>query len=107
MENLIENLKDFLKPEVIWLIIGILLLIAEFAVPGLIIFFFGVGACITALVCLLTDIGINGQLLIFIISSVVCLIALRRWLKGLFYGHVTSRQEIGESRQCHPTGVQP
>lgn len=89
-------IADFLKPELIWFLIGLVLLIAEFMVPGLVIFFFGVGACVVALVCLVTDIGINAQLGIFIASSVLSLLLLRRWLKGIFMGHVKSRQDMTE-----------
>ena len=89
-----EQLKEFLKPELIWFLVGLVLLIMEFALPGLIIAFFGVGAWIVALVCLITDIGINTQLIIFIISSVLSLLLLRKWLKGVFVGHVKSKQDM-------------
>jgi len=92
-----DAIKDFLKPELIWFLVGLLLLILEFVMPGLIIFFFGVGACIVALVCLLTDISLNTQLLIFIISSVLSLLCLRKWLKGIFMGHVVSKQDMTEN----------
>lgn len=91
-----ESVKDFLKPELIWFLIGLALLLAEFALPGLIVFFFGVGAWVVACICLLTDISLNAQLLIFIVSSVVLLLALRRWLKGIFMGHVKASQNAGE-----------
>jgi membrane protein implicated in regulation of membrane protease activity len=91
-----DAIKDFLKPEIIWFLIGLALLIMEFAMPGLIIAFFGVGACIVAIVCMITDIGINTQLMVFIISSVVSLLCLRKWLKGIFIGHVKSKQDITE-----------
>jgi len=90
-------IKDFLKPELIWFLVGLGLLILEFVMPGLIIFFFGVGACIVALVCLITDIGINAQLIIFIGSSVLSLVCLRRWLKGTFLGHTFSKQDLREN----------
>ena len=89
-----EQLKEFLKPELIWFLVGLVLLIMEFALPGLIIGFFGIGAWIVALVCLITDIGINTQLIIFIISSVLSLLLLRKWLKGVFVGHVKSKQDM-------------
>jgi membrane protein implicated in regulation of membrane protease activity len=92
-----ESLKEYLKPELIWFLIGLMLLILEFALPGLIIFFFGVGACIVALVCLITDIGLNAQLIIFIISSVLSLLCLRKWLKGIFMGHIVSKQDMTEN----------
>ena len=52
-----ETLKEFLKPELIWFLVGIVLLVMEFVSPGLIIAFFGLGACVVAVVCLFTDIS--------------------------------------------------
>ncbi|UCG59205.1 MAG: NfeD family protein [Phycisphaerales bacterium] len=92
----LDAIKDFLKPELIWFLVGLVLLVFEFIMPGLIIGFFGVGAWIVALVCLVTDIGINTQLIIFIVSSVLSLLLLRRWLKGIFMGHVKSEQNMTE-----------
>ncbi len=92
-----DTIKDFLRPEIIWFLIGLALLIMEFVLPGLIIAFFGVGAWIVALVCLITDIGINTQLIIFIISSVLSLLCLRKWLKGVFMGHAVSKQNLKEN----------
>lgn len=92
-----ETLKDFLKPELIWFLIGLLLLVLEFILPGLIVAFFGVGAWVVALVCLFIDIPLNTQLLIFIVSSVLSLLILRRWLKGIFMGHVVSKQDVKEN----------
>jgi len=91
-----EWLKDFLRPEFIWALVGLFLLLLEFVAPGLIIFFFGIGAWIVALACLFWDISINVQLIVFIVSSVVLLFALRKWLKGAFMGHVYSKQPDGE-----------
>ena len=88
-----DTIKDYLKPELIWSLVGILLLLLEFVMPGLIVFFFGVGALVVAVVCLFTDIGVNAQLLIFIGVSVLSLVLLRKWLKGIFIGHVTSKQD--------------
>jgi len=93
-----EILKDFLRPEIIWFLIGIVLLTMEFASPGLVIFFFGVGACVTAITCLIfKELAINNQLFIFIGASVLSLLCLRRWLKGIFIGHVTSEQDMTDN----------
>jgi membrane protein implicated in regulation of membrane protease activity len=92
-----DTIKDFLRPEIIWFLVGLVLLIMEFILPGLIIAFFGVGAWIVALVCLITDIGINTQLIIFIVASVLSLLCLRRWLKGVFLGHTVSKQNLKEN----------
>jgi len=92
-------LKDFLRPEFIWALVGLILLLLEFMTPGLIIFFFGVGAWIVALACAFWDISINQQLIIFIAASVVLLLVLRQWLKGIFMGHVYSKQPASEDLQ--------
>jgi membrane protein implicated in regulation of membrane protease activity len=91
-----ESLKEFLKPEVIWFLVGLVLLLMEFAIPGLIVFFFGVGAWIVAVVCLFTEVSLNWQLGIFIGSSVLSLVLLRSWVKGIFLGHVTGKQDLTE-----------
>jgi membrane protein implicated in regulation of membrane protease activity len=92
-----DTLKDFLKPELIWFLIGLLLLVLEFVMPGLIVAFFGVGAWVVAVICLFADISLNTQLLVFIITSVLSLLLLRKWLKGIFMGHVVSKQDAKEN----------
>ncbi|AQT70314.1 hypothetical protein STSP2_03520 [Anaerohalosphaera lusitana] len=88
-----DTLKDFLKPEIIWCLVGLVLLLMEFAVPGLILFFFAIGAWIVALVCLFWDsAGLDAQLIIFLIASITSLLALRRYLKNIFHGHIRSVQ---------------
>ncbi len=95
-----DTLKDFVRPEVIWFLIGIVLLVLEFILPGLIVAFFGAGACIVGVLCLVSDYvqgSINAQLVIFIASSVSLLLLLRKWLKAIFVGHVASTQDISEN----------
>ncbi|MCP4453637.1 MAG: NfeD family protein, partial [Planctomycetes bacterium] len=90
-----EALKDILlKPELIWFLVGFVMLMFEFALPGLIIFFFGVGAWIVAAVCLVTEVSLNTQLLTFIAASILSLGFLRTWLKGIFLGHSKSKQDM-------------
>ena len=92
-----DAIKDFLKPELIWFIVGLALLVLEFITPGLIIGFFGAGAWIVAIICLLSAYvaeSLNAQLIIFIIASVLSLLLLRKWLKGIFIGHVKSKQDM-------------
>jgi len=92
-----DSIKEYLRPEVIWFLAGLALLILEFAMPGLIIFFFGVGACVVAIVCLVTPISLNVQLIIFIAASVLSLLLLRKWIKGVFLGHTVSKQDLKEN----------
>jgi inner membrane protein len=71
-----ENILS--KPELIWFIIGLVMFLLELVIPGFFIFFFALGAWVTALVCLIADPGINVQLVIFTVSSVLSLLLLRR-----------------------------
>ena len=89
-----DILKDFLRPEVVWTIVGLTLLLMEFVVPGLIIFFFGVGAFVVAGVCAFVDIRIDVQLIIFIVASVALLAILRKWLKGIFKGYSSDKNDM-------------
>ncbi len=92
--------KKLLEPQIIWALIGLFLLIGEFIVPGMVISFFGAGALIVALVCVFADISLNVQLIIFIVSSIVLLVALRKWLKGVFLGHTDEKQQLSEDLQA-------
>lgn len=79
-----ETLQSWLKPEVIWFILGLILILLEFQIPGIITVFFGIGAWVTAVICLFLPIGLALQLLIFLIVSISSLVFLRKWLKGYF-----------------------
>lgn len=81
-----QSLKNLFTDEVIWFLIGIVLLIMEFTTPGLVIFFFGVGAIVVGIVCLILNPSFTVQLIIFLLSSVTLLFALRKWLKKVFLG---------------------
>jgi len=72
------------------------LILAEFMIPGLVIIFFGIGACIVGTVCFFAEISLNWQLVIFTVTSIVSLVLLRRVLKGMFIGHVTVKQDLTE-----------
>jgi len=78
-----EILSD---PAVIWFLIGLGLLLLELVIPGLVILFFGVGAWVTALICVISDINLNWQILIFLVASLLGLVLLRKYLKRKFFG---------------------
>ncbi len=87
------NSSIFSRPEIIWFFIGLLLFLAELVLPGFVIFFFGLGAWITALVCLITNPGVNLQILIFAVSSAVLLLALRKMIQKRFFYRDEGRSE--------------
>ncbi len=85
----------FERPELLWFLIGLVLFLLELVVPGFIIFFFGVGAWVTALVCLISNPGANLQLVIFGVTSLLSLLALRRLIqKRFFYSRGNKAEEV-------------
>ena len=83
-----------LSPQLIWFLIGVAFLIGEMALPGFILVFFTVGSWITALVVLSTNVTITGQVLVFIVSSLMFLFALRKYSLKTFKG--TTRDEVDD-----------
>lgn len=80
-------------PEVIWFICGVVLALLEFAVPGVILIFFGLGAWITSLTTYLgATKSAASQLLVFAASSVVLILVLRRYIRSRFLGFVSEKQ---------------
>lgn len=89
-----ERLKDFLTPELIWFLVGFVLALGEFVIPGLVIVFFAVGAWIVSVTCLFAEPSLNVQLGLFIASSVLSLLVARRWVKGIFKGFGAPKQDL-------------
>ena len=79
------NTSIFSRPELIWFIIGLVLFLLELVLPGFVIFFFGVGAWITALLCLVANPGVNLQAIVFAVTSVLSLLALRKMIQKRFF----------------------
>ena len=75
----------FMRPDLFWFILGLVFLLLELVIPGFVIFFFGVGAWITSLVCLLANPGLDLQIIIFSLTSIISLILLRRMLTRRFF----------------------
>ena len=77
---------EWLTPEIAWFLIGLVLILLEFVIPGIITIFFGIGAWLVALLCLIFNMPLNLQIIIFIIGSIVPLILLRKWFRKLLEG---------------------
>jgi membrane protein implicated in regulation of membrane protease activity len=73
-----------IDPALYWLIIGVMLFLLELAVPGFILFFFALGALLTALVTCLSPVSIALQLALFITASLVSLLSLRNVIQKKF-----------------------
>ncbi|MFP4378315.1 MAG: NfeD family protein [Spirochaetales bacterium] len=85
--------------SVIWAIIGLVLIVSEFVVPGFVIFFFGAGALLNALLVALVP-GIAGnivaQILIWLGFSTLTLFGLRRYFAKWFRGRTFDEEDRAE-----------
>lgn len=82
----------------IWLICGVIGLGLELILPGLIVLFFGCGALITGIATwIFPALQIEGQLVIFLVSSIVLLLVFRKMLKKRFFEKKTeSTDELAD-----------
>lgn len=72
---------DDIDPGWLWMIGGVVLLIAEIMVPGVFLVWIGIAALVTGLFAVLFDIGVAGQLGLFALYAVIAVYVGRR-----FYG---------------------
>lgn len=72
---------------VIWFVAGLVILLLEFAAPGLILFFFGIGAWAVALLLMFLPLTLFWQLALFLLISVSALFLLRKRFQALFKGN--------------------
>ena len=76
-------MESYYNAAVIWFIVGFVLFLLEFVIPGFILFFFAVGAWIVAILSLFFDLSINAQLIIFLVSSILTTLLFRKWVKKI------------------------
>jgi inner membrane protein len=100
MESILIN-----KPELLWFLIGLVLFLLELVMPGFVIFFFGVGAWVTAIICLVASPGTNLQIIIFAITSVLSLIALRKMIQKKFFYSKNNNSETVEDEFTGKEGL--
>lgn len=80
----------------IWIILGIILCVSEFVIPGFVICFFGVGALITALIAAICpSIALGWQIFIFTLISVASIFASRKLFPNAFKGN-SERANVNE-----------
>ena len=78
-------MDTFLNAAVIWFIVGLAFLLLEFVVPGLILFFFAVGAWVVGILLLFLNLSINEQLIVFLATSVLSILLFRKWVKNILW----------------------
>lgn len=88
------NLPD---PYVVWFVVGLVLVLAEFAVPGVILVFVGLGAWLASLTTWAgwTE-SLGSQMTVFAVGSLVLLLGLRRVFKPWFTGISSSSANPGD-----------
>ncbi len=85
-----------ISPIIIWFFVGLVMVLLEFAIPGLIVVFFGVGAWVTAiLVAIFPAMAVWVQLMIFTVFSLVPLVLLRGLLKKRFFSDQKGAESEG------------
>ena len=94
-----------ISPVLAWFLAGIACYVIELVLPGFIIFFFGVGAWCVALVLVLTDVSLTGQLIIFLVSSLASLVLLRSWIRSVFLGGAVEEDDSVNVDPAPATGV--
>ncbi len=75
-----------ISTPLLWFLVGVAFLIAEWGAPGIILIFFSAGCWIVAITVWLFDIGFTAQIIIFIASSLILLFALRKYSLTIFRG---------------------
>jgi membrane protein implicated in regulation of membrane protease activity len=95
----------FSRPEIFWFILGLGLFLLELIMPGFIIFFFGLGAWVTAIVCLIGHPGTNLQIIIFAVTSGILLVALRRIIQKKFLNSKNTKSEDVEDEFTGKEGL--
>ena len=78
-------MESLYNAAVIWFLLGFILFLLEFAVPGLILFFFAIGAWIVAILTFFFDVSLNLQLVIFLGSSILTILLFRKSLKNIMW----------------------
>jgi inner membrane protein len=87
---------DTASAELLWFLVGLVLILSELMLPGFVIVFFGIGAWVTAAL-VATGIlpGFNTQLIVFLIASILSLVLFRKKGKKYFDGDVSQAMKPG------------
>lgn len=75
------------SPWLVWFLAGIAIMLAELAVPGFVIIFFGLGCWGAAVVAAFAPDAYSAQVIVFLIVSVASLMTLRKVAMRVFVGH--------------------
>ena len=92
-----------INSSMFWLILGILLLLSEFLIPGFTIFFFGLGAILTSILLYFIP-PLSGNLFliftIFLVSSISLFVFLRNKFKNTLKGELFKERNDYIGKEC-------
>ncbi len=91
------------SPWLIWFVVGVAVMLAELAVPGFVIIFFGLGCWGAAVVAVFAPHAYSAQLSVFLIVSLTSLVTLRKMAMRIFVGR--SEGPGGEDMGNVPVGA--
>lgn len=94
----------FIHPALYWLIIGVILFVLEMVLPGFVLFFFAMGAFITALIAYFFPLGAAWQLVLFMAASLLSLFLLRDLMKRRFSTAAFDQQDADTDQALIPAG---
>lgn len=66
----------------IWLAISIIMFVAEIMTVGLVSIWFAIGA-LFALIAAVSGVGVAWQIIIFVVTSLICIFLIRSWAKKI------------------------
>lgn len=72
---------DGLDPAWAWISAGLVLAVAEIALPGYFLIWVGAAALLTGALTLASGVGTAPQLVIFTVATIASLLAARRWMR--------------------------
>jgi membrane protein implicated in regulation of membrane protease activity len=81
------------SPWLIWFLAGVGVMLAELAVPGFVIIFFGLGCLGAAAVAAFVPEAYSAQVIVFLLVSVISLLTLRKVAMRIFVGGSESSQK--------------
>lgn len=96
----------FIDPKVLWFLVGLALIGAEFVIPGLTLIFFGIGALITAVCLYLFPLSFIVQVCLFLFCSVAGLLLFRSRIKTALFSPGIRFRNIPSSLQSEIFGVE-
>ncbi|MFZ2799513.1 MAG: NfeD family protein, partial [Syntrophorhabdus sp.] len=87
---------SFLRPDIIWFLAGLIMLLIEFIAPGIFFLFFAIGAWVVVILTLVFDMPLSMQLLSFLVFSIASLVVLRKRFKKIFTGNQSHNVTIDD-----------